>query len=162
MNIQVPPDSADDLLPGGYPVAADHIRGDSHEPASPWQFHCAIEVLGLPDPRRAVRIPCLLPTFYRPVALQLPVEGEAEVVDISTCGIRLRTREWIAPGSFLSVLFSRACQLPPIIMKVIHSHHAGANGFRVGGAWVRRLDEQQLQALLASPTTFDELPRYAD
>ncbi len=104
-----------------------------------------------PDRRHAERHPCDLQPFWTEWGSGRGESPLARVRDISAGGIGLLTGCRIRPGSVLVLrLFSESQGMSrPLLVRIIHSHPQPDGQWLSGGAFVRRLSDEDLEAVLA-------------
>jgi len=116
------------------------------------RFNRTLELLSLPDPRRAVRHSCWLPVVYQEVMLVGGQCASAVVVDVSRLGLCVIGRHWLPPASFLAVRLPGPVQPPePLLVKLVRAQPLDLEGCLLGGVWQRPLAPAQLHALLEIP-----------
>jgi hypothetical protein len=101
------------------------------------------------DRRRAERYPCGLQPFWRVEGQQQADSPPARVENISTTGIGLRVSEAIKPGTVLVIKLQSADRRlsRPLPARVMHATPQEEGGWLVGCQFVRRLSEEDMQAL---------------
>jgi hypothetical protein len=74
----------------------------------------------------------------------------AEVCDISTSGIGLIMPWWVAPGSTMAVALQDQRREPPSphVVEVKYAHIRNDARWAIGGAFIRHISPEALQALL--------------
>jgi hypothetical protein len=110
------------------------------EPAEPSLF----------DRRGADRHACAAQPFWRVVG-EGPFEASlGRIRDVSTTGIGLCVQEPLKPGTVFVLILQTPKRLSrPLPVRVMHATRQEDGDWLVGCQFVRRLSEQDLQALLA-------------
>jgi hypothetical protein len=108
--------------------------------------------LAAEERRRAPRHSCDLAPFWADWGIGGGELPDARVLNISTTGLCLATTGRVRPGSVVVLkLLSEAHSLSrPLLVRIIHSTQQGDGGWHSGGSFVRRLTDQELEAILAS------------
>ena len=78
--------------------------------------------------------------------------GAVQIDNISTTGLCLRTPQRVRPGSVLVLTLPDVARGPsrPLPVRIIHSTRQPEGHWLSGGAFVRRLSEPELEAILAA------------
>jgi hypothetical protein len=102
------------------------------------------------DRRRAERYPCGLQPFWRVEGQEQVESPPARVENISTTGIGLRVKEQIKAGTVLVIKLQSADHRlsRPLPARVMHATQQPEGDWLVGCQFVRRLGEEDMQALL--------------
>lgn len=117
-------------------------------------FQHAIQLLELPDPRKAERLPCALPVLYQTVTVQVPACGLGQIVDISPNGAGVRTRRPVDPGEFVVLRPNYGgTDWQAVLLRVTHMRLLASGEYHWGGAWLQPISPGQLGAMLASGQT---------
>ena len=103
------------------------------------------------DRRRAERYPCGLQPFWRIEGQEQVESPPAHVENISTTGIGLRVREPLKPGTVLVIKLQSADHRlsRPLPARVMHATLQSDGSWLVGCQFVRKLSEEDMQALLS-------------
>jgi hypothetical protein len=102
--------------------------------------------------RKAERLACDLEGFYRPLgASPAGLWWLAGVRDLSVKGIGLILTRRLEPGTLLSVELQNAAETyqRTILARIVHVQETEDGSWRVGGMFISRLQEEELQALLS-------------
>jgi hypothetical protein len=117
-------------------------------------FQQVIQVLGLPDPRKAERQSCSLPILYQTVTVQVPACGLGQIVDVSRDGAGVQTRRPVDPGEFVVIRPNSTCtDWQPVLLRVTHMRLLPSGEYHWGGAWLQPISPSQLEAMLAAADT---------
>jgi hypothetical protein len=102
------------------------------------------------DRRAAERYPCNLQPFWRIVGEDQGDTHLASVRNVSTTGIGLCARQPLKAGTVLIITLRtpRHHLSRPLPVRVMHSTLQAAGDWLIGCQFVRRLSDQDLQALL--------------
>jgi hypothetical protein len=100
--------------------------------------------------RRAERYPCDLQPFWRVEGQEQTESPPARVENISTTGIGLRVGEPLKPGIVLVLKLQNADHRlsRPLPARVMHATPQPEGDWLIGCQFVRRLSEEDMQALL--------------
>ena len=101
--------------------------------------------------RSAQRFPCNLVTTGHVLGPRGNISWVATVANISTHGVALLYRSRVKPGTVLVITLQGANHKlsRPLPVRVMHVRQEGPDAWLLGCAFVRRVNEEDLHALLA-------------
>jgi hypothetical protein len=107
--------------------------------------------------RSAQRYPCNLLTTGHVLGPRGNISWVAKVVNISTHGVGLLYRSRVKPGTVLVITLQGANQKlsRPMPVRVMHVRQEGPETWLLGCEFVRRVNEEDLLALLAQSENSD-------
>jgi hypothetical protein len=102
------------------------------------------------DRRTAERYPCNLKPSWRSWGKPGGESWSAAINDISTTGISLLINYWMKPGTVLVIKLQNSNHrlTRPLPVRVMHATERADGEWLIGCAFVRRLSEPELQAIL--------------
>lgn len=102
------------------------------------------------DRRRAERYPCEMQPLISEWGSNTGESSMARVHNISTTGLALLTPARVRPGRVLVIKLQSETlgQSRPLLVRVIHSTQQSDGSWLSGGAFVRRLSEEEIAIIL--------------
>jgi serine/threonine protein kinase len=100
--------------------------------------------------RAALRYPTGLATSCCPMARFKELEWSARVQDISCAGVRITLGRRFEPGTLLFLVLQgeRPGITPTLVVRVLRANKASSKVWELGGVFLRKLSEIELEALL--------------
>jgi PilZ domain len=118
-------------------------------------FNQVLRVLGLTEPRRAVRHVCPYPAYCRLVTLRASASWPASIQNISRGGVGLLAATPMEPGRMLALTLPGLDPpfAQPLCMTTVHVRRATDTHWYLGGAWTEPLSAGQVSTLLAAASS---------